>query len=460
MSSPRINLMWVALCVLLAGAVIEDGRGEGGISGSGTFRGKIQRFASIVVNDAEYDTSLAQVAVNGNTASLSALRVGQQVEIAAAAAELGQADSIVYFSSVWGPIQAVDPLAGTLQVLGQQISTSAVTNFANVDPANLVVGDWVEISGIRNAPSDLIATFVRRTGAVDAVRLTGELRRITSSGVLRVAGIAIQTTEAQRAGLAVGDTISVRGSANASGTRIVASRIHRLQESLASVANVSMEGILASAMASRVVVNGLAFRVTSATEFINGTPAALAPGVRVHVEAVRVAANLEASAIVFKPTNDVRVEGVLEEVQPLTPDSARIQVSGLPLVITQGTDYGHSSSPEFNLGGVADLVVGDYLKIRGYVDGREGAVTRIDRIPVKARTRITALVSRKTPDGFELLGNAIAFNANTTFKTGSATVSKDQFFATLQVGDFVEVRYDGAWTPGMAAELVSIVADD
>jgi hypothetical protein len=460
MTRAKLNLLCVALCTLAVGAVIQEGWGEGGISGSGTYRGKIQRFASILVNDTELDTSSAQVTVNGTDSTVAALRVGQQVEIDAVAIELGQADSIAYFSSVWGPIQAVDTLAGTLQVLGQQVSTSAVTNFVNVDPAILAPGDWVEVSGIRNSPTGLTATYLRRTGIASSVRLTGELRRISATGVLRVAGVAIVTTEAQRAGLAIGDTLSVRGIANATGTRITAQRIHRVEESLATGENVSVEGVLTSATATRVVVDGQAFRLNSATNLINGTQAGLVPGVRLHVEAARAGADLFASAIVFKPTKDVRVEGVLEEVDLLTPDSARIRVSGLPLVITQGTDFGHSSKPELNLGGVEDLVVGDYLKVRGYVDGREGAVTRVDRTPFQDRSRITALVSKITPDGFELLGDVIAFSASTTFKVASESVSRNEFLAALRVGDFVEVRYETTWTPGMAADEIAIVDND
>jgi len=58
---------------------------EGGLEGTGiggsTSIGSISDFGSIVVNDITYDTSRAEVFVNGEAASFEQLRLGMQVMV-------------------------------------------------------------------------------------------------------------------------------------------------------------------------------------------------------------------------------------------------------------------------------------------------------------------------------------------------------------------------------------------
>ena len=58
------------------------------------------------------------------------------------------------------------------------------------------------------------------------------------------------------------------------------------------------------------------------------------------------------------------------------------------------------------------------------------------------------------------VGDPIAFNASTKFRVNSESVSMAQFLNALRAGDFVEVRYDGNWSPGMIAERITILGDD
>lgn len=451
----RTALTMTSVLLLLA-ALAEQGEGAGGISGSGSTRGTLQRFASVVVNDAELETSQAAVFVNGAQSTTSALRVGQQVAVESLAMESGEADSIVYFSSVSGPIETIDTTTGRLRVVGQDVSTSAATNLHRVALLDLAPGSWVEVSGIRTGTSTLDATFLRRVPADSPVRLTGAIQRFTTSGNLRVAGVVVGVTDELRAGLEIGDTVSVRGTLNAAGTAIRATRIFELESIAPETVNVSVEGVVSKTGTSQFWVGVQAFAVTAATDFINTSRARLAAGDRVHVEATRTQNGLLAAAVVFRPTDDVRVEGVLDSIETLTPDSARIVVSGQPLLVNQGTDFGRSSNPAYNLRGIGDLAIGDYLEVRGYVDGREAAAQRLDHEPYDARVRIRALVSAEAATGFEMLGNTVTFGPGTEYQVASQDVTRAEFLAALEVGDFVEVEFDGDWTPGMSPDRVTL----
>jgi hypothetical protein len=163
-------------CLLLAGAaatfVIGADDSSAGIQGTGRMAlvasfGRINGAGkTISVNDVEYDTSQAQVQIDGRSAAASDLKVGQIVNVQGTSDGHGKgiANKLTFSGDVVGPISRVDVAAGTFTVLGQQVTVDASTLFGDgIQPGNLralSVGVGVEVSAYRTASGELLASRV------------------------------------------------------------------------------------------------------------------------------------------------------------------------------------------------------------------------------------------------------------------------------------------------------------
>ncbi|MCU0586345.1 MAG: DUF5666 domain-containing protein [Desulfobacterales bacterium] len=160
MKSPRLDAGTIrtALILLLAAALSGCGAGGdsmagGGIGGSGitvssVSVGTVSGFGSIMVNDVAYDTSSAEVVVDGvpvgrgDSAVRGHLSVGMVVRIEGSRGEdgTGQAARVVYNDTVDGPIERItplDPLVTELVILGQTVRIDERTELRDAAPADL-----------------------------------------------------------------------------------------------------------------------------------------------------------------------------------------------------------------------------------------------------------------------------------------------------------------------------------
>ncbi|MDJ0779634.1 MAG: DUF5666 domain-containing protein [Gammaproteobacteria bacterium] len=144
-----------------------------GIGGTGIVAGRITGFGSIFVNDTRYTTpSGTRFVIDGVAGSQGDLKVGMVVRIEAETengAFTGEAIEVVYENDLQGPIDngSIAP-AGASQknftVFGQTITIDDTdtrfegTAFSTIDDTIVV-----EISGFRTSPSEIFATFVKKT---------------------------------------------------------------------------------------------------------------------------------------------------------------------------------------------------------------------------------------------------------------------------------------------------------
>ena len=454
--------IWIAISALaglLLLGIAEQSVGKGGISGSGILRGKLQRFASIVLNDTELSTTQAVVRINSAPTSVNALRVGQQLHVTTAAIQLGHADQIDYFSEAIGPITAVNPLTETFRVLGQDVTVAGVTNLENIDFAALRVGRWVEVSGLRRGTNAILATFVRLVPATSRVRLTGVVQSLGPQNQVSLSGFAVNASAALRTGVAVGDLISVGGVFGPNRTSINAQQLVELPPLAATSANlVSREGFV-TAFANPVVrVDGIAFQLTNLTRYVNGTRSDIQVGKRLHIETSKLAnGNSRVDTVVFRPERRLDIEGPLLSIESITSSSARIIVGGLSILITQGTDFSPSSNASNDANSINDLQVGDYLKLRGYVDGEELATARLDRTQFDDEVRFDSVVRGYQTSAVLLAGARVVTNSQTEFRLSGGKVSRAQFVAAVSEGAIVEVRYRNFSVPTQAADRITLL---
>ncbi len=158
------------------GQKVADGLGGTGIIGT------ITDFGSIWVNRAHVHLESARITANGEPADENALKLGQVVAILSSPIKGGYAArSIDIVHEVVGPISALDPQRGRLMVLGQVVDFDADTRIASetgasIPATQLAVGQWVEVSGLRDAGERIAATRIDRLEPQRQVQLIGRWR--------------------------------------------------------------------------------------------------------------------------------------------------------------------------------------------------------------------------------------------------------------------------------------------
>ena len=162
----------------------------GGIGGTGIIsQGAVSAFGSIFVNGTEFDTSNAEIIVNGEEIGVGDEFVQENLDIGRVVTVEGRlisdesavADRVIYSSNVVGPISTVsgiDPDTNeiALDVLGQTVVINLITQFKGTSYDTIDVDDVVVVSGYRNFDGSIRATFIEKTGNFSAgsqVEVTG-----------------------------------------------------------------------------------------------------------------------------------------------------------------------------------------------------------------------------------------------------------------------------------------------
>ena len=190
--------------------------GDDGIGGTGIV-GIITGFGSVCVNGLEvaYDDTTA-IDANGASASAADLAVGQLVVVDASGRGDGlRAARISVRDAAVGPAFEIDPARGELVVLGQTVRVGPDTSLddrANQRPLlldDIARGDFLAVSGLRQADGVVVATRVDRVTTSDRVSVTGPLRPLDGGGFgvggLRIANeAAIDANLAHRSAMVIG----------------------------------------------------------------------------------------------------------------------------------------------------------------------------------------------------------------------------------------------------------------
>ena len=188
--------------------ISEEDRGMGGtgvstadrgIGGTGIV-GTITGFASILVNGLEVDFDPSTpIAGSFGPMATGDLRVGQVVAIEArqSGGRL-QADAIELIHEVSGPITRVDPATGTIEILGQTVTRpagNALAGAGDLALQDLAPGQWVEVSGLRDADGAIVASRIDARQAGGPVALRGIARDVAPDR-FRVGGLPVVSRRA------------------------------------------------------------------------------------------------------------------------------------------------------------------------------------------------------------------------------------------------------------------------
>jgi hypothetical protein len=167
--------------VLAIAAVAWSCASGGGITGTSIVVGPISGFGSIVVNGIEFDTTNAEITVDGDPATAADLALGMIVVVQGRIADdgvTGAADRVGTDHLLFGPVEAVNAGDGTFVAMSQLVITDAATVFDGVTLDTLAPGDVVEIFGVVDADVSIRATRVEKEEEFDAFELTGTITNL------------------------------------------------------------------------------------------------------------------------------------------------------------------------------------------------------------------------------------------------------------------------------------------
>jgi hypothetical protein len=458
----------MAVALLVAGC----GGGGGGTDGGTTSNpppatgtttttfvtGAIAGFGSVIVNGVRYDTDSAQVSIEDKPAAAGELKVGEVIRLTAEvdAQGVARAKSIQQDHLIQGAVQAVDTAAGTLTIAGQVIIVDNETMFDDSIPtrtlAGISVGDVIEVHGFAAAGGSARATRIEKAGVGETeVEVTGLVSNLDTGqkrfniGTLVVDYSAATLEDFGSTGIAAGNLVEVKGTSFLADGALRATKVEREghQADGRSGDDSEVEGLVTRfGSATDFDVAGQKVVTNASTVFVNGTAADLQLNVKVEAEGKFDSSNaLVAAKVVFKRQSTARLAAMVESVDA---GGGSFRALGITVVVSNTTlQEDHESDDHFfNL---ADLRVGDWVEVGGYVDPAGTGwliATRLERDDPEDEVELRGPATDVAATSFKVLGVSVELLPDTEYEDEDTRISASEFLARA-AGQTVEV--DGNW---------------
>ena len=448
---------------------ITGGGGDGGVTpgpvtGTPAVSWGVMKKGSVILNGVSFDTGGAQITHDDSPANDNLLQDGMNVKVRGNVngdGVTGAAAKITTDSEVRGAITgtAID----SVTVLGQQAFVDSRTVYANSSGLlGLVLGQQVEVHGIRDPLGRLLATRIEllaEGSGPPGERLKGVVEGPFTGGnppalTFTLRGITVVTTDGtliQPAGasISLGDSVAVHGFV--SGATFTAGRIDREdlegaefepQESEA----FKVEGFVSgfTGLTADFSVGAVATRVTGTTRFEGGVAADVINNVRIEAEGRKIGGVLQADKVKFDDA---------DRFQANADVAARANVLGKTVVVTSRTELS-------GLAGVADIALGQGLKIRGFTNP-DGTITAtfIEGLgkPVDpGKIIIQGVVDDVSLSAQTVTILGIVVDAAGAIEVGfeGQVISLGQFFAQLTKNKSI-VKATGTFVPGTPPHLTA-----
>lgn len=421
-----------------------DGRGSPPAVAGVVARGAITGFGSVIVNGVTYDTNSANFIIDGEAGTQADLAVGDVVVIVGTASESGNpvAGSVTFDDAVEGPISTIDATAETLVVLGQLVRVDAATSFDDsISPASLdglAINDVVEVSGFFRADGSISATRIELKSPGGELEVTGIVSNAGPT-TFEINGLVVDFRNATPLGFPNGmpengQRVEARGDGLGTNGELLATEVELRGGELGEDGDeAEIEGfITVFTSASDFEVEGIEVMTTVQTAFDNGTRDDLAPNRKVEVEG-EIDANgvLVAERIEFRPTGELRIESLVEDVQ-----SDRLTVLGITIVVNAATRFEDDSVLGLDVFNLSNVAVDEYVEIRAYDDMGTITATLLERDDFDDTVALRGIAENVADPSFEILGVTIATDADTVFtdNDGVSSLSAAEFFDLVEAG--------------------------
>ena len=430
-----------------------------GIDRSGIFFGSITSFGSVVAGGVRYEVTDAEIRVNDQTATQSALASGDVVLLLGDINEdgiTGTARSLSVEDALRGRIESLDPSEQTFRMLSQRIHVVPDTIFgAGISPRSfegLANGDDVVVRGFVAADGRIVASRIGSQAMSSEVRVTGFISTLDAAlFTLTINDLAVDYAAAQLTGFpddtpVAGDFVRVGaptysgGVLNAGLLTYLGGRTQQACEAVDVDCSADLEGYVSRfASATNFDVDGFPAAVDDDTVFEGGSLADLGPDAKVLLQGVVDASGrLLADRISFD--DDERPIEIEAPVQAIDDEGGIVTLLGIPVRIDLRTRFEDFDQINPSL---ADLLVGDYLELVGRElenDPARVLATRIEREDPDDEVKLQGFVESISAPDFTVLGVTIRTNALTEFEYDDNETSQSVFFDMLSVGDLVEAE--------------------
>jgi hypothetical protein len=461
------NIFGLTGGAILAAALAACGGGSGGDGGvagiDSTGRpvtvatGAITGFGSVIVNGIRYETNGATFMIDGRLGTQSELAVGDVVLVkgdVASGATSGTAQSVTFDDAVEGPIAAIDAANNTFVVLGQLVRVGPDTSFDDsLQPASfagLVVGNFVEVSGLVRSDGSIGATRIEPKPAGGELELTGSVsnldstaRRFNINALVVDYSAAAMLQDFPNGAVANGQLIEVKGSTVGAGGTLNATRLEFKGNRLGVTTGdrVEVEGFVTRFVsAADFDVAGVPVTTNAQTIFEGGTAANVGLNVKVEAEGVMSSAGvLVATKVDIRRGSAVRV---VAQVDAVNPAARSFVVLGITVRTDSLTRSEDKSSQDVSPFGASNLNVGDYVEVRGAelpAGSGEVLASLLEREDLRPEVELQGFVETIAQPTLEILGVTINTGGGTDFRdVNDAPLNATQFFGAVALGRLVK----------------------
>jgi hypothetical protein len=366
----------------------------GGIDGTGIMSaGVVSAFGSIVVNGTEFDTSNAEVIVNGKEKGRGDevvkefLQIGMVVTVEGRIRNDGSAvaDRVIYSTSVVGPVSGVsgidpDTNEQNIDVLGQTVVVNFTTKFEETSFGTIEEDDVIEVSGYIDVNGKIRATFIKDITDLNILEfeVTGLVKNLNSdTSTFEINNLTVDYLLIDPSELPVGfknnSLVEVEGELDDVSGYLIATSIELGNE-------------LGGDDGDEFEIMGFVTNVVSAFEFYIGNqlviadtdtvvvdepPGGLQPGVKLEAEGSFEGGILYAWEIEFWEPDQIEMEGFVTEVVSETEFTVGNQdVQTVPGTVFENVD------PE-------DIEVGMRIEVKGVPTDPEHSVLEADKVSLE-----------------------------------------------------------------------------
>jgi hypothetical protein len=414
-----------------------DGRGAPPSAVGVVSLGTITGFGSVIVNGQTFNTNNATFTIDGSPGVQSDLAVGDVVLIEGTITSGGApvASSVTFDDAVEGPISSIDLAAQTLTVLGQLVRIDAATSFDDgISPNSLealTVGEIVEVSGFLLADGSIGATRIERKVPGGELELTGAVGN-AGAATFEINGFVVDYSAAMLSNFPNGapengQRVEAKGDLLVNGV-LVATAVEFKGDDFGDDGDeAEVEGyITVFNSASDFAVEGVRITTNAQTAYENGTSGDLAVNRKVEVEGeINASGVLVADSVEFKPTGELRIESLVEDVQ-----ANQLTVLGIIIAVNASTRFEDDSDADLEIFNLSNVAVGDYVEIRAYDDGGTITATLLERDEDPEEVALRGFVESIAEPNFVILGVTITTDAGTSFtdNDGVSDLTAGQFF--------------------------------
>jgi hypothetical protein len=423
--------------------------------------------ATVKVNGIQFQSAGATVSIDGKSAQPGDLHAGEVVQIKSHhddATDEDVADEIDFRGNVVGPVSAVDPVAQTLVVLGQEVVLSATTSFdKDISPASLAgihIGDILEVSGMSAADGSIHATRIERKSPTSSFQVSGVVSSTdTAAMTLHINALVVDFSSATLSdfpgtGPKAGDAVEAAGTTIEASGALLATRLELQGDAVAkppAEATAHLEGLITRFVSSADFdVAGHGVSTSAATEFEGGTAADLILNAQVEVEGIVDAAGVvAASKVRIDHAADVRI---MARVDAVDAGAATVALLGIQVTVSAMTRFEDHGSEDMHTFDLTAVQVGDWLEVRGVsTDGMSVAATRIDRLAPQSAVCLAGPVTAVAAPVFSILATLVTTTDATQYSDG---LDATTFFDSL-LGHVATARgsWDGATLTADQAQL-------